>query len=130
MVQPVPRFVVWKVSLVTDDGRQSEEENAAIELEGLYRYSGGPLALEGFKIQDTKAKHSRHTTIGHEKGKISTRQEEIDEEGKRQKSGPHQDVGIQRLNRNALFPSLFAIIFARPGLLETKKCIVSRIEKR
>ena len=118
MVKPVSRFVVWKVSLVADDGRQSEEENAAIELKGLYRYSGGPLTFESFQVQDTETKHSCHTTIGHEKGEISARQEEIDKEGRRKKAEPHEDVGIQRLNRNALFPSLFAVIFTGPGLLE------------
>ena len=103
---------------MADDGRQSEEENAAIELKGLYRYSGGPLTFESFQVQDTETKHSCHTTIGHEKGEISARQEEIDKEGRRKKAEPHEDVGIQRLNRNALFPSLFAVIFTGPGLLE------------
>ena len=116
MVQPVSRFVVWQVSLVADDGCQSEEENDAIELQGLCGYSSGPLALEGFQIQNTETKHSCHTTICHEKGKISARQKEIDKERYRQKAKPHEDVGIQRLYCDAFFSSLFAIVFIGPGL--------------
>ncbi len=102
---------------MANDGRQSEKENDAIELQGLCRYTGGPLALERFEIQNTETKHSCHASIGHEKGKISSGHEEINKERRRQKAKPHEDIGVQGLNGNALFPSLFAIVFVGPGLL-------------
>ena len=101
---------------MTDDRCQTEEENKAIELKGFDRNSGGSLALESFQIQNTKTKHSCHTTVGHKKGKISTRQKEIDEKRSRKKAEPHEDIRVQRLNCDALFRSLFAIVFIGPGL--------------
>jgi hypothetical protein len=86
------------------------------------------LALESFEIQNTETKHSCHTTIGHEKREISARQEEIDEQRCRKKPKPQEDIGIQRLNRDALFPSLVAIVFISPGLFVKSMYVILRIE--
>ena len=128
---------------MANDGSQAEKENKTVELEGFDRDSIGSLTLEGFEVEDSKTKHPSHGSVGHEEGKISTRQHGVNKERRSKKTSPEQDVLVQGLQSDALlsfgsfrFVSIVSLIWCGNRCSSSSKCqqrresVVSCVRKR
>ena len=109
VVKPIARLVIGEVSLMPDDGRKTEEEDEAVQLQRLDGNSGRTFAQKGLNIENAKSKHSRHGAVGHEEGEVSTRQDEVNKQRRCEESCPYHHVLIESLEGYALLSPLSLI---------------------
>ena len=95
---------------MSHDGEQPKEKDEGIQLQCLDAHTGGPSGGKRFYIEYSKPKHTRHGTVGHEEGEISSGEEEVDEERCGEEAGPHDDVFVEGLECHGFFAALFAVV--------------------
>ena len=109
VVKPIAGLVIGEVTLVPDDGSKAEEEDEAVQLQRLDGNTSCALAHKRLDVENAKSKHSRHGTISHEEGEVSTRQDEVNEQRRREKTCPYHNVLIESLKCYALLSPLSLI---------------------